>query len=134
MDGVAVLRALLIADPAIAGLVPATRIAAGVLPQGTPLDALSIMRVSAGDRNIIKPGATRHVTERVQVTALAGTYPRLRALIKAVKAAAADYVGAVGGLSGVTVHTDSAGPDFMDEQNSIYMSSQDFAVGYTEVR
>jgi hypothetical protein len=32
------------------------------------------------------------------------------------------------------VHTDAAGPDFMDEQASIHMGSQDFIVGFTEAR
>jgi hypothetical protein len=74
------------------------------------------------------------VVERVQATAMAATYPELKAILRAAKAAAADFVGDVAGLSGVTVHTDAAGPDFQDEQSSIHMGSQDFIVGYSELR
>jgi hypothetical protein len=34
----------------------------------------------------------------------------------------------------VTIHTDSAGPDFMDDSASIHMGSQDFMVGFNEPR
>lgn len=136
MDGVAVMRELLIGNADLLTLVDgaADRIVAGILAPGTDLDALAIERISAVDRNIMAPGANRRVTERVQVTALAKTYPGQKALLKAVKRAAADFVGSAAGLTDVTVHTDAAGPDFMDEQSSIYMGSQDFIVGYTEPR
>lgn len=134
MDGIAVMAELLTADAGVLALVPEERIGSGVLPIGTELDAISITRVSSIDRNIVSPGAERHVTERVQVTALAATYPRQKAILRAVKAAAADFVGEIAGLENVTVHTESAGPDFMDDQASIYLGSQDFFVGFSEPR
>lgn len=134
MDGVAILRAILVADNALTTLVPKERISAGVLGLGTELDAISITRVSGVDLNMPSPGPDRHVTERVQATALAATYPKLRSILKAIKAAAADHVGAIAGAADVTVHTDVAGPDFMDDQASIHMGSQDFIVGFTEPR
>jgi hypothetical protein len=72
--------------------------------------------------------------ERVQVTAAAATYPRMKAILHAARAAAADYIGEAAGLSDVTVRTDSTGPDFMDEESSIHMGSQDFIVAYNELR
>lgn len=134
MDGVAIVRELLVGDSELLELVPNERIVAGVLPIGTALDAISITSVSRIDRNIIAPTATRHVVERVQVTAQAATYPRMKALLRAARAAAADFIGSAAGLANVTVQTDAAGPDFMDEQATIYMSSQDFFVGYSEIR
>ena len=133
-DGVAVIRALLVANADLVAIAPAARIVGGALPLNTTLPALAITRVSSVDRNIPSPGATRHVDERVQVTGFAASYPALRALLAAVKKAAADYIGDIAGLTAVTVHTDLAGPDFMDEQASIHMGSLDFAVGYTETR
>jgi hypothetical protein len=133
-EGVAIVRALLVADTALVELAPPPQVVAGVLPLNTPLPALAITRVSSVDRNIPAPGATRHVDERVQVTAFAANYPGLRALLDAVKAAVADFIGTAAGLDDVTVHTDSGGPDFMDEQASIHMGSVDFSVGYTESR
>jgi hypothetical protein len=134
MDGVAIIRELLVADRDMLALVPEDQIVGGVLPAETPLDALAINRVSSIDRNILTPGATRHVTERIQVTGFAADYPRLRAIIRAAKTACADFIGSAAGALNVTVHTDSAGPDFMDEQASTHMGSQDFIVGFTEAR
>lgn len=133
-DGVTVIVQMMLGDSATTALVPNDRIVAGVLGLDTALPAIAVTRVSAVDENILKPGSTRHVRERVQVTVLAETYPKLKQVLGAVKAAAADRIGSFAGLSNVTVHTDAAGPDFMDDQASIHMGSQDFIVGYSEVR
>jgi len=132
MNGVAAIRVLLVGASAVTDLVAADRISAGDLPQGTNLPALSIDLISSVDRNIPSPGATRHVEERVQVTSFASTYPALKQLQAAVKAACADTMPNVAGISNVVVHTDSQGPDFRDEGNSIRMGSQDFRVSYTQ--
>jgi hypothetical protein len=135
MDGVAAILQLLTADAPLTALVPTARILPGVLPQDTVLPAISIMSVSGNDRNIPAPGADRHVVERVQVTVLAPDYPSQKAVQRAVRKAAADKIGVtVTGISDVTVHTDSAGPDFMNEAASIHMGSQDFRVEYNQLR
>ena len=54
---------------------PESRITAGVLPQGSNLPAIALMSISGIDRNILKPGSRRQVTERVQISVLAATYP-----------------------------------------------------------
>lgn len=134
MNGIVAIRQLLAANGALTALVPSARIAAGVLPQGTTLPALSVTQVSSLDRNIPSPGAKRRVTDRVQVTVLASSYPEQRQILGAVKKAASDKMPTVTGITDVVVHTDSAGPDFMDEKATIYMGSQDFRVTYNEVR
>lgn len=134
MDGVSIIRAVLTANAGVTALVPPDRIEAGTLPIGTQLDAIGIISVSSNDRNILAPRSTRHVSERVEVTAMAATYPRKKALLKAIKAAAADFVGEVDGASGVTILTAGTGPDVMDANASIFMGSQDFMVGFSEVR
>lgn len=135
MDGVAAVLQLLAADAGLTALVPTARIQAGVLPQGTMLPAISVTSVSKNDRNIPAPGTHRLVTERVQVTVLAPNYPSQKEVLRAVRRAAADKLGvAVPGLTGVTVHTDSAGPDFMNEAATIYLGSQDLRVTFSEVR
>ena len=134
-DGVAVIRQLLVAHSELTALVPATRIMAGPMPLGVTLPAISITSVSSNDLNIPSPGATRFVTERVQVTVFAATYPSQKQVLREVKQAAADkFYPTVSGISGVTVHTDSAGPDFMDDQASIRVGTQDFKVRFTETR
>ena len=134
MNGVIAVRSLLVADIGVASLVPVARIAAGMLPQGTDLPAISLMSVSSVDRNVPAPGAKRRVTERVQVTVLARTYPEVKAIIAAVRQAAADQMPTIDGLTDVTVHTDSAGPDFLDEETGIHMQTQDFRVSFNEAR
>ena len=134
MNGVAAVRQVLIADAALIALVPATRIAAGVLPLDTALPAISVTSIGSNDRNLPTPGAYRHVSERVQVTVMAATYPSQKAILKAVRHAAADQFPTVSDISAVTIHTETTGPDFMDEAASIYLGSQDFRVTFSETR
>ena len=134
MNGVIAVRSLLVADTGLTALVPVARIAAGMLPQGTDLPAISLMSVSSVDRNVPAPGSKRRVTERVQVTVLARSYPEARAIIAAVRKAAADQLPEVDELTDVNVHTDSAGPDFLDVETGIHMQSQDFRVAFNEAR
>lgn len=134
MNGVIAVRSLLVADTGVTALVPVARIAAGMLPQGFDLPAISLMSVSTVDRNIPAPGPKRRVTERVQVTVLARTYPETKAILAAVRGAAADQMLAIDGLTDVTVHTASAGPDFLDEETGIHMQAQDFRVSFNEAR
>ena len=63
------------------------------------MPAISLISVSGLDRNILQPGAHRHVTERVQVMVLAATYPGAKALMKAVRAAAGLVMTLVGEVS-----------------------------------
>ena len=132
MNGVVAVRALIVAHAPLTTLVPVAQIVAGVVQQGSALPALSLMSVSSIDRNIIKAGAVRRVTERVQVTVLAATYPAAKAILKAVRQAAADRAPTIAGITQVTIHTDSAGPDFLDEQAGIHMQTQDFRVSFNE--
>ena len=134
MNGVIAVRTLLVTDTGMTALVPPARIAAGMLPQGTDLPAISLMSVSSVDRNIPAPGPKRRVTERVQVTALAATYRQVKAILAAVRKAAADQMPTIDGLFDVTVHTDSAGPDFLDEETGIHMQTQDLRVSFNEAR
>jgi hypothetical protein len=134
MNGVIAVRTLLVTDTGMTALVPPARIAAGMLPQGTDLPAISLMSVSSVDRNIPAPGPKRRVTERVQLTVLAASYRQVKAILAAVRRAAADHMPTIGGLFDVTVHTDSVGPDFLDEETGIYMQSQDLRVSFNEAR
>lgn len=133
-DGVAAVRQLLVAYAPLTALVPAARIQAGVLPIGTTLPAVSIMSVSKVDRNLPNPDTYRHVVERVQVTVMAANYVSQKSVLAAVRKAAADKFPTVSGIIRATVHTESAGPDFMDAEASIHMGSQDFRVTFSEAR
>ena len=52
----------------------------------------------------------------------------------AIRTAAADQMPPIDGLTDVTVRTDSAGPDFLDEETGIHMQTQDFRVSFNEAR
>lgn len=135
MDGVAAVRSALVADDDLLVLTPATRIIAGPLPVSALLPSVSLQSISKVDRNIPAPGSQRHVRERVQVTVAARNYVEQKAILRAVRHAATDNLAAaVDGLDSVTIHTESAGPDFMLEEASIYMVTQDFIVQYNELR
>jgi hypothetical protein len=134
MDGTAVILARLLGDADLLALVPADQIIGDELPAGIALDAISVTHVSGADREVLAPGATRHVEDRVQVSVAAATQPRKKAILRAVKTACADFVGSIAGLTNVTVRTAGTGPDFFDQQASIRFGSQDFIVGYTETR
>lgn len=133
-DGVAAIIQLLHARAALTALVPIGRIGAGVFPLGTALPYVSLALVSSTDRNVISPGVNRRVQDRVQATVAASSYEHLRDVIAQVKAAAADLMPDVDGISNVVVHSLGAGPDFMDEAATIYLGSRDFRVWYNEVR
>lgn len=135
MNGILAVLTVLHADSGVTALVPTQRIVAGVLTQGAALPSISVTLISTVDLNLPTPGATRFVTERVQVTVLAPTYKRQREVLAAVKRAAADRLNVpVTGIGNVSIHTDSAGPDFMNEDASIYLGSIDFRVKFTELR
>lgn len=132
MSGVSVIGELLNASSALTAVVPAARIKAGSLPQDVTLPALAVTTVSGVDRNILMPGATRMVRERVQVTVLANSYRQKNDVLKLVRSACADKRGDFAGQTSVVVLTESTGPDFMTDDASIWMISQDFAVSYNE--
>lgn len=135
MDAVAAVRAALVADAALLSLVPATRIFAGPAKLGTTLPFVMLKSVSTDDRNIPAPGTTRFVTERVQVDAVGVNYPQQKAILRAVRHAAADRLNLpASGLSGVVIHTEGGGPDFYSDDYSGWRGSQDFRVDYTETR
>lgn len=134
MNGTAAVRTLLTGHAPLIALVPAERIVTGALPQGTPLPAISINDVSGVDRPVLSPGETRHVTDRTEVTVLTSNYPSMVQVLKQVRAAAADRMPIVSGISNVVVHTAGLGPYFTDEAAAIHMKAQDFKVSYTEAR
>lgn len=135
MNGIVALRAVLIADATLTALVPAERIAAGILPLNTAAPFIQLTSISVNDLNIPSPGLTRFVTERVQVSVIAANDDSLRAVFAAMKSAAADQINpVVSGISGVTIHTAGAGPDIVSEEASLYQKNLDFMVRYTETR
>lgn len=134
MSGDLVLRSTLLADAEWSALVPAeSTIADDAAPQGLAPPYALIAVVSTVDRNILKPGETRHVTERVELTFYANSAKQRREMKRIARKAAADTMPVFAGLTSVTIHTDSAGPNFTTDA-SIRVGSQDFKVTYSEPR
>lgn len=132
MDGTCALVAALLADDGVTALVPSARIMGGVLPQNTPLPAISVTRVSVVLRRTLTRQGKTHVVERVQATVLAETPDAQSEIQKAMlrlHAASPE----VDGIESVKIHHESGGPDFMNEDASIYLGSEDFRVTYNEV-
>ena len=132
MNGVNVIGDLLRASADITAVVPAERIRAGALPQQTAIPAIVVESISLNDRNILQPGDTRMVRERVQVTVLAPNYRQKNDILRLVRKVCADRRANLSSQSDVVVLTDGAGPDFMADDASFWMQNQDFSVSYNE--
>ena len=131
MSGAAIARNLLINSAGLTALVPSTRIIAGVIPQATALPCIGITEVSSTDRHTLKGGAFVKVTELVQITVLAATYPACKAALSQVRKAGRNYVGDIGNYTGITCHLDNKGPDFQSD-TGFCAQSQDYRITFTE--
>lgn len=132
MNGATTVYQLIAGASAVTALVPVDQIVTGILPQGTPLPAISIGEVSESDLETIAPGAYRMTTERIQVTVMARNYDALTAAMKQVKSACDAKSPAVSGIENVIVRTLSKGPYFTNDEASIHMRTQDFRVSYVQ--
>jgi len=134
MDGVAAVRAVLIADAELLAMVPAGRVMGGILPMGFSLPAIEIVSISKVNLKLLELEPTRMVTERVQVNGYAADYPAMKALMEAIERAGEQLYPEIAGISSVTIQGDGTGPDDLLDGPSIYLGSQDFKVIYTKAR
>ena len=132
MSGVVITRLLLAARAELTALVPAARVFIGVVPQGTALPCLAITAISSTDRNTLTGSAFIKVTDRVQVTVMAATYPATKQVLAEVRKACRNITGSVGSFAVVTCHLDGTGPDFNDQTAGFYMQSQDTLITFNE--
>lgn len=133
MSAVKAIRALLVANAPMIALVPATKIVAGVVPQATVLPAISIMHISTVEMAAIDAQADFALaTSRVQVTAMAKDYPTIKTLIGVVRKACNYQRGTIAGVSVVSIVRDTVGPDFTNDDATIYYQTIDFKVTYHE--
>ena len=129
---VKVIRALLAGAAAVVARVPADRIVAGVVREGTALPALGITEVGAVPVGAIDGQAAYSiVTSRVQVTAMGQAYPDVKALVDLVRRACNFQRGLIAGVSVVSIVRDTVGPDLADDAGNSFQSI-DFKVTYHE--
>jgi len=128
-----VIRALLIADGGVLALCPAARIVAGVIPQGSALPAISVMRISHYSAARIDAQApTGLATSRVQVSVLTKDYAVADALVIAARKACNFQRGSLGGVAVISVVRDVEGPDMENDDARIQYRTIDFMVTYHE--
>jgi hypothetical protein len=132
MSDVKVVRYLLANSAPLTAVVPAAKILAGVIPQGTVLPAIAISHVSTVRRKTVERSATEHCTARVQVTVQAKSYPQQKAILALVRAALPRTRGMINGVDVDNILCDIDGPDFIDTEADIYMGSSDFIVTFNE--
>lgn len=130
---VKVIRALLLANAPVLALVPAVRIMAGTVPEGTVLPAIGITEVSGVPVSAIDAQAEfALVASRVQVTLMTKDYPSIKPLMDAVRKACNFARGTIAGVDVASVVRDTVGPDLSDDVAKIYFQSVDFKVTYHE--
>lgn len=131
MSDVKAVRYLLANNAELVAVVPATRIAAGPLPQGTALPAIAVTHVSGVWGSQIS-GQSNFVTARVQVTVMASSYVQQKQIIALVRAAVPRTRGTINGVAVDSILREPDGPDFGDFEADIYMQTQDYLVRYTQ--
>lgn len=130
MSAVKAVIALLLADPAVAGLV-ADRVSAGDVPLKTPRPAIGVHEVSNVPLGAIDAQADSSVvTSRVQVTVHVKTYPELDGALRVARQACNFERGMIAGVDVVSVVRDLVGPDL--ESTAGHAKSIDFKVTYHE--
>lgn len=118
---------------ALVGSGAAARIYPGIAPQGVGLPLLSVEHVSGGELPTLDAAANYGLAQaRVQVTAVAGTYPEVKALLEQVRLACRYQRGAIAGVSVVSVLPDVVGPDQRDDALGLLTQSRDFLVTFKE--
>lgn len=135
MEGEGIIWSVLSNFAALTALVPVARIVTDdVLPSGT-LPAIQIETVSGVDRNIMNPGATIHVRQRIRIRIHAQNGASRAAVRSQVRAALfAGRFPTISGLSNVTVHTDGEGPNGLALESNVRIGIQDAIVTYSEAR
>ena len=130
MSGVAILRYMLANNAPLAAIVSSNKIIAGVVPLNTALPAVSIRQISGQEYQTIKRGTNQLVTERIQVTALASTYPSQKSILNLIRTALPATRGTVSSFVVDSITPDIDGPDLYNDNPIIYEQSIDFVVRF----
>lgn len=97
--------------------------------EGAALPFLTLEVVNRNERRTVGRTEAKVMTNsRMRVTAVAKTYPEVKALHAAVRAACSNKIGTIDGVTGVSTRADAAGQDQRDVQRGVYAQHQDFIV------
>lgn len=130
MSGVAIARYKLANSANLTAVVPAARIQAGVLPQGTAIPNISVTEVTGVER-VSLAGTGGLTTDRVQITVDATTYPQVRQILALCRAALPYTRGTVNGIACDSILPDVKGPDGFDDLLKTHFKSQDYIVKWS---
>lgn len=118
---------------ALVGSGAAARIYPGELPLGTALPALCLEHVSGGELTTIDAASNYGLVQsRMQVTAIAKTYPEVKTVLEQVRLACNYQRGTFGGVNVVSIVRELIGPDLRDPALGLYSQSLDFMVTLKE--
>lgn len=136
MSGVTIIRTLLANDPYLLETVPADRIFTGIAPLKITIPAVSITQITGFTHKSLAmtDGRTELVTDRVQITVMAGTYRSQKDILKLIRDAL-PITNELVRISELSITCTSIlheleGPDLFDYETSIYMQSVDYKVNY----
>ena len=128
MSAQAIANALIGSAAGVVSLV-SDRVYPSMLPAGVSLPAAVVRLVSNVRVGTIDAAAALHTYRaRIQVNALAPTFPQAQALRQAVKAAMRFQRGAVAGVTVASIVDDVELPDDYDEELHAYVAPADFII------
>ncbi|MFA5900350.1 MAG: DUF3168 domain-containing protein [Hyphomicrobium sp.] len=131
MSDVKVIRYLLANNAPLIAVVPAAKIMAGMIPQGTALPAIAVSHVSGVWRQEISQ-QSRQCRARVQVTVMAATYPQQKQIIGLIRTAIPRTRGTINSVNVESILREPDGPDFRDDEIGSFMQTQDYFVTFDE--
>jgi hypothetical protein len=132
MPDVKAVRYLLANNAALIAVVAANQIVAGVLPQGSPVPAISLRQISHRRHPTMASSQETLCTSRVQLTVHAAEYGDVSEVLALVRAALTRRPGTVNGVNVDSIRLDIQGPDLPGSGAGIYTRSLDVIVIYNE--
>ena len=127
MSAEKVIYNLLSTNNALKAVVPTSRMYAGVIPVGAVYPALCYNLVSSQDVTAIGL-TTMKSRSRVQVTAVATSYPAVKALADLVRVACNLKQGTFNTVVTDSVIMDNIGADYRDDETGVFYSTLDFNI------
>ena len=132
MSDVKAIRYLLANNASLTAVVPAAKIVAGLIQQGTVLPAIAVNHISTVRRQTVTKETKVFCTSRVQVTVMATSYAAQKAILALVRTALPRTSGVVNNVEVDNILPDNDSPDFRDDEIGAFMQSMDFIITHNE--
>lgn len=116
-------------DTALKAIVPQSRMYAGIIPIGAVYPALCYNLISTFEETSVNL-QTMKFRSRIQVTAVASTYPKVKELAQAVITACNHKQGIFNGVVVDSIILDGVGADFRDDETNVFYSTVDFRIAH----